>query len=76
MQYDGSRIDWTEKRVSMKYFELQLQNSKLMLVQFAPHTAVTDIAFEVGFGSLATFERLFKKKFGTTPSQYRKFKSD
>ncbi|MFY0544135.1 AraC family transcriptional regulator [Brevibacillus sp. H7] len=33
---------------------------------------VTDIAFEVGFGSLNTFERLFKKKFGINPAEYRK----
>ncbi|MGG1534385.1 helix-turn-helix transcriptional regulator [Brevibacillus agri] len=33
---------------------------------------VTDIAFEVGFGSLSTFERLFKKKYGMTASEFRK----
>ncbi|MDR7318077.1 AraC family transcriptional regulator [Brevibacillus nitrificans] len=33
---------------------------------------VTDIAFEVGFGSLNTFERLFKKKYGMTASEFRK----
>jgi AraC family transcriptional regulator len=54
--------------------EVRLQRATELLGQ--TEQDVTDIAFEVGFGSLATFERLFKKKFGTTPSQYRKFKSD
>lgn len=34
-------------------------------------TSITDIAFRVGFGSLAAFERAFKKVTGTTPSSYR-----
>lgn len=33
--------------------------------------SLTEIAFSVGFGSLDTFERTFKKIAGTTPSQYR-----
>ena len=32
---------------------------------------ITDIAFDVGFGDYATFSRLFKSKFGATPSEYR-----
>jgi AraC-like DNA-binding protein len=33
--------------------------------------SITEIALEVGFGSLATFERTFKKIVGATPSTYR-----
>jgi AraC-like DNA-binding protein len=33
---------------------------------------ITTIAYQVGFGSLSTFERTFKKQFGTTVSAYRK----
>jgi AraC-like DNA-binding protein len=36
------------------------------------HRAVTDICFEVGFGSLGTFSRTFREIVGETPSGYRK----
>lgn len=32
---------------------------------------ITAIAFETGFGSLGTFERVFKKRTGHSPSQFR-----
>ncbi len=35
-------------------------------------TPITTIAYEVGFGSIPTFNRVFKEKVGQTPSQYRK----
>jgi AraC-like DNA-binding protein len=33
--------------------------------------SVTDICFDVGFGSLGTFSRTFREIVGETPSQYR-----
>jgi AraC-like DNA-binding protein len=33
--------------------------------------SVTDIAYEVGFGSLAHFHRTFRRVKGTTPTEYR-----
>jgi ligand-binding sensor domain-containing protein/AraC-like DNA-binding protein len=35
------------------------------------HKSIIDISFEAGFNSKPTFNRVFKNKFGTTPSQYR-----
>lgn len=33
---------------------------------------LTHIAFDVGFGSVSSFERVFKKKYGVTPRDFRK----
>ncbi|WP_235281705.1 helix-turn-helix domain-containing protein [Thermoactinomyces daqus] len=37
--------------------------------------SVTSIAFETGFNSLSSFERIFRKKFGVSPIKYRKMVS-
>ena len=37
----------------------------------ANNRSISSIAFEVGFNSLATFERTFKRCTGTTASQYK-----
>src|SRR5215469_13063199 len=34
--------------------------------------SVTEVAYSVGFQSLATFERIFKKHTGVTPSAFRR----
>ncbi len=39
-------------------------------------SSILDIASEVGFDNLSYFNRLFKKRFGTTPSKYRKSEMD
>lgn len=43
--------------------------SRLLL---SSDSSILDIASEVGFDNLSYFNRLFKKRFGTTPSNYRK----
>lgn len=43
--------------------------SRLLL---SSNSSILDIAGEVGFENLSYFNRLFKKRFGTTPSNYRK----
>lgn len=54
----------------LKYLNaLKLQYAERMLKQ--PQPSITDIAYECGFGSLSTFERLFKTTYGCTPSLYR-----
>jgi len=35
--------------------------------------SISDIAFTVGFASLAHFSHAFKKVFGQTPSKYREY---
>lgn len=41
---------------------------RLLLV---PDKAITDIAYQAGFGSICAFNRAFKKKNNCTPSEYR-----
>jgi AraC-like DNA-binding protein len=38
--------------------------------------SITEIAFAVGFNSLATFNRVFRQRMDTSPSQYRKHHAD
>ncbi len=45
--------------------------SRLLL---SSDSSILDIASEVGFDNLSYFNRLFKKRFGTTPSNYRKLR--
>jgi AraC family transcriptional regulator, positive regulator of tynA and feaB len=40
----------------------------------SPHVnirKITDVAFDFGFSDYATFSRLFKQRFGTTPTEFR-----
>jgi len=36
-----------------------------------PHLAIIDIAFVVGFGDVSHFNRMFRGRFGETPSGVR-----
>jgi AraC-like DNA-binding protein len=49
--------------------EFRLRKAATLLRTTEMH--VTDIAFDVGFGDLSHFYRLFKKEFGVNPSTYR-----
>ena len=49
--------------------EYRLKKAEALLKD--PEMHVTDVAFEVGFGDLSHFYRVFKKKHDMNPSQYR-----
>jgi YesN/AraC family two-component response regulator len=55
------RIDLVKKSLTDKSFD---------------ESTILDIAFESGFRSKASFNKIFKKMAGTTPSQYRKSQSE
>lgn len=52
------------------YLCLQRIKAAERLLQ-VPDKAITDIAYQAGFGSICAFNRAFKKKNGCTPSEYR-----
>ena len=51
--------------------ELRLKQALALLIKF-PTRAVADIAAEVGFSNVAHFNRLFRSRFGDTPSELRR----
>lgn len=50
--------------------QVRLSHAKKMLI--STKETVTNVGYTSGFHSFATFSREFKKKFGITPSEYRK----
>lgn len=50
----------------------RIENAKLLLRQTG--IPIKEIGFKTGFNSMQSFNRVFKKFTGTTPSQYRKEK--
>ena len=53
---------------------LRVSKARKMLTD--TYASITDIAFESGFSSLRTFNRVFVKYTGKTPSDYRVTKGD
>lgn len=49
---------------------VQLERSAILLI-YHKEKPIKDIAYETGFSSSQNFAKLFKKKFGRTPNQYR-----
>ncbi len=50
----------------------QVRVKKAMELMKARDFSITEIAYEVGFGDLRTFERAFKKHTLTTPMEFKK----
>ena len=53
--------------------ELKLKEAKRLLQEF-PEIKVKDIALMLGYTNTISFIRLFKKKVGVTPGEYRRKK--
>lgn len=54
-----------------RYLQRRRIERAMFLLRHTEHT-VTDICFQVGFGSLGTFSRTFRDIVGETPSAYRR----
>ncbi len=50
----------------------QVRIEKAMELMKASDSSITEVAYEVGFGDLRTFERAFKKHTLMTPSEFKK----
>lgn len=75
MQLTEQNVSWALNRGGEKSFsdfinELRLEEVKQLLKQNKNTKNVLDIAFAAGFSSKSTFNAVFKKSTGMTPSQY------
>ena len=61
--------DKTGVRFSEWVHTVRIEKATEMMRQ--SNHSITTVAFEVGFGDLRTFERVFKKRMGMTPREYR-----
>jgi AraC-like DNA-binding protein len=62
----------------MSFYEFYMQQRMMLCRQLLAEmdVPVTEVALRSGFGSIATFNRVFKQHEGVTPTQYRKLKQN
>lgn len=60
----------------MSFYEFYMRQRMLLCHQLLGEMdmPITEVALRAGFGSIATFNRVFKQYEGVTPSQYRQMK--
>lgn len=66
-----SRMFKRKTGVTLREFLHVYRISRAVELMQLSDSSVTQIAFEVGFNSVGTFERAFRKTLGVTPSAYR-----
>jgi AraC-like DNA-binding protein len=82
----AKKLAVTENRLSRVINHYFSQNFNMLVNQYRieeakerllrEETAVTTIAFEVGFNSIPSFNRVFKQATGISPSEFRSKKSE
>jgi AraC-like DNA-binding protein len=60
----GESVPSLLNRYRLQHFVSEIEQGAL------EHRTILDLAFDAGFPSKSTFNRVFKKCYGTTPSQY------
>ena len=62
----------------MSFYEYYMRQRMMLCRQLLAEQdlSVTDVALRSGFGSIATFNRIFKQYEGITPTQYRQMKQN
>ena len=73
-KYHFSRI--FKEYTGMSFYDFYLRQRMLLCRQLLgeKNLSITEVASRSGFGSLATFNRVFKQYEGVTPTQYRQLK--
>lgn len=56
----------------MEYIAIKRLEEARHLIAAEPAMSLTDIAVELGFGTIRTFQRAFRKRYGMSPSEYRR----
>jgi AraC-like DNA-binding protein len=71
-RYIQELLEETGKSFTEHLVESRLERALAMLSdQRCQHLAIIDIAFAVGFGDVSHFNRVFRRRFGETPSGVR-----
>ena len=70
-RYYFSRSFKKQTGYSFKEYLCQKRVQVAMDLLIRTNRSMRDVALESGFGSVATFNRVFREKKGCTPSQYR-----
>lgn len=63
-------VQHTGRRPADYRTDRRVEEAKALLA--APGARIVDIAFEAGFGSVSQFNRAFRRRVGTSPSEYRR----
>jgi transcriptional regulator GlxA family with amidase domain len=72
VRYVQDLLQETGLSFSERVLELRLLKARRMLADSRhDRMKVSDIAFASGFGSISHFNQCFRRRFGTTPRQYR-----
>jgi AraC-like DNA-binding protein len=70
-RYVQRLLERSETSFTAHVNELRLQRAFMLLKESTTACRISDIAFEVGFSDVSHFNRLFRSRFGDTPSAVR-----
>jgi AraC-like DNA-binding protein len=62
-----------QEKTSYKLIQSKFLNEFCVKVLITMQTKIDDLAIKLGYSEKATFERVFRHRFGITPSNFREF---
>jgi transcriptional regulator GlxA family with amidase domain len=71
-KYHFARRFKSETGMTSRQYLTGLRLGRAVLLLRATRMSISEVCFAVGFGDLTHFERVFKKQFGRTPTQFRR----